>query len=94
MPSSKGYKRNYKREAATTKKRGEQGTGSEAGSAKRHRARRKMLKKGKVKKGQDVHHKTPIKKGGKNTSGNLSATSPSKNRSFPRNKKAGLRRNS
>lgn len=92
MPSSKGYKRDYKREAATAKKRGEQGTGSDSGSAQRHRARRKLLKKGKVKAGQDVHHKKPIKKGGKNTDGNLAAASPSKNRSFPRNKNAGLRR--
>ena len=92
MPSSPSYKRDYKQEAKTAKKRNEQGTGSEAGSAKRHRARRKMLKKGKVKKGQDVHHKTPIKAGGSNSTSNLATTSPSKNRSFPRNHKAGLRR--
>ena len=92
MPSSKNYKRDYKQEAKTAKRRGEQGTGSEAGSAKRHRARRKLLKEGKVKRGQDVHHKKPIKAGGTNASSNLAATSPSKNRSFPRNHKAGLRR--
>ena len=92
MPSSPGYKRNYKQEAKTAKRRGEQGTGSNSGSAVRHRARRKMLKKKKVKEGQDVHHKKPISKGGSNSSSNLAATSPSKNRSFPRTKKAGLRR--
>jgi hypothetical protein len=92
MPSSPNYKRDYKQEAKTAKKRGEQGTGSDAGSAQRHRARRKMLKEGKVKKGQDVHHKTPIKAGGTNSPKNLAATSPASNRSFPRNRKAGLRR--
>ena len=91
MPSSPNYKRDYKREAQTAKDRGEQGTGSESGSAKRHRARRLMLKKKKVKKGQDVAHKKPIKKGGSNNVSNLRAESPSTNRSFPRTKKAGLR---
>lgn len=91
MPSSPNYKRNYAQEAATAKKRGEQGTGSNSGSAKRHRARRKMLKAGKVKPGQDVDHKKPIKQGGSNHAGNLRASSPSSNRSFPRNKNAGLR---
>lgn len=92
MPSGKNYVRDYKQEASTAKRRGEQGTGSDAGSAVRHRARRKLLKKGKVKKGQDVHHKKPIKKGGTNSASNLEATTPSSNRSFPRNRRAGLRR--
>jgi len=84
MPSPKGYVRDYKQEAKTAKRRGEQGTGSNSGSARRHRARRKMLKKKKVKKGQDVDHINPIRKGGSNAMSNLRATSPSKNRSFPR----------
>jgi 5-methylcytosine-specific restriction endonuclease McrA len=84
MPSPKGYKRDYKQEAKTAKRRGEQGTGSSSGSAKRHRARRKMLKAGKVKKGQDVNHKRPIRSGGSNAPSNLEATSKKKNRSFPR----------
>jgi len=91
MPSSPNYKRNYKQEAGTAKKRKEQGTGRDSGSATRHRARRKMLKKGKVKPGQDVAHKKPISKGGTNAVSNLRAESPSKNRSFPRNRKGGLR---
>lgn len=92
MPSSKNYKRDYKREAQTAKQRGEQGTGSSSGSAKRHKARRKMLKAGKVKPGQDVDHKKPIKNGGSNDMRNLRAASPSSNRSFPRTRRGGLRR--
>ncbi len=91
MPSSKNYKRDYKREAETAKARGEQGTGSNSGSAKRHRARRRMLREGRVRPGQDVDHKTPISKGGGNSRGNLRATSPSKNRSFPRTKSGSIR---
>lgn len=84
MPPPEGYKRDYKQEARTAKRRGEQGTGSSSGSAQRHRARRKMLKKGKVKPGQDVHHKRPVRSGGTNAASNLEATSQSKNRPFPR----------
>lgn len=93
MPSSKGYVRDFKQEAKTAKRRGEQGTGSSSGSATRHRARRKLLKKKKVHPGQDVDHKRPLKAGGSNANSNLRATSKSANRSFPRNKRAGLRRN-
>lgn len=91
MPSSPNYKRDYKQEAKTAKARGEVGTGSNSGSAKRHRARRLMLKKGLVKPGQDVNHKKPIAKGGGNHVGNLEAQSPSKNRSFKRTKNAGMK---
>lgn len=91
MPSSKNYVRDYSQEAKTAKQRGEQGVGSKSGSAKRHRARRKMLKAGKVKSGQDVDHKKPIRKGGSNAVSNLRATSPSKNRSFSRKNPTSLR---
>lgn len=91
MPSSPNYKRDYKQEARTAKRRGEQGTGSDSGSAQRHRARRKMLKEGKVKPGQDVAHVKPISKGGSNAAANLRAESPSKNRSFKRTRTGGLR---
>lgn len=84
MPSSPGYKRDYKQEAKTAKRRGEQGVGSSSGSAKRHRARRKMLKLGKTRPGQDVDHKIPIRHGGSNDVGNLRSLPPSKNRSFRR----------
>lgn len=86
MPSTSDYVRDYKQEAKTAKARGEQGVGPESGSAKRHRLRRKALKLGMVKPGQDLDHKRPLSKGGANTIKNARATSPSENRSFKRNK--------
>ena len=91
MPSGKNYKRDLKREYETAKRRGENGTGSNSSDAKRKRARRKMLKAGKVKPGQDVHHKKPISRGGSNDMKNLAAINPSKNRSFRRNSKGGIK---
>ena len=85
MPSGKNYVRDYDQEYKTAKRRGEKGTGSNSGNAKRQRARRKMLKLGAVKPGQDVNHKRPLSKGGSNDRKNLEASSPSKNRSFKRN---------
>ena len=84
MPSSPGYKRDYKQEYRTAKRRGENGTGSNSGDAKRKRARRKMEAAGRVRKGQDVDHKKPISKGGGNSMSNLRATSVKQNRSFAR----------
>ena len=85
--------RNYDREYELQKKRGESGTGSDSGNAKRHRLRRKALKAGMVKKGQDLDHKIPISKGGSNTLKNARATSPSANRSFPRNSDGSMKSN-
>lgn len=51
-----------------------------------------MEKSGKVKKGQDVDHKTPLSKGGSNTMKNARAVSPSTNRSFPRNSDGSIKR--
>lgn len=81
MPSPKGYVRDYKQEAKTATRRGE-----DEDDATRHRARYKMTKAGKVKTndGQDVDHITPIRKGGGNATSNLRVTSKSKNRSFKR----------
>lgn len=93
MPSAPGYKRDLKREYETQKQRGENGTGPDSDSAKRHRARRKMLKLGLVKPGQDVDHKRPLSKGGSNATANLRAEAPGKNRSFPRNKHGGMVKN-
>ena len=58
--------------------------------AKRNAARSAMEKAGKVKKGdgKDVAHKKPLSKGGSNEKSNLKVTSRSKNRSFPRTKRA------
>lgn len=85
MPSSKNYVRDLKQEYKTQKARGENGTGHNSRDAKRKRLRRKALKLGMVKKGQDLDHKKPLSKGGSNTLTNARATSPSKNRSFARN---------
>lgn len=84
MPSSPGYKRNYKQEAKyhaspeQKKKR-----------ASRNTARAKLMKAGKVKKGdgKDVDHRNGNPKDNKKS--NLAVKSKSANRSFPRNKKAG-----
>lgn len=93
MPSSKDYERDYAQEYATAKARGEVGTGHSSGSATRHRLRRKALKMGMVKPGQDVDHKKPLSKGGSNTIKNARATTPHANRSFPRNKDGSMKSN-
>lgn len=93
MPSSPGYVRDYKQEYKTAKARGEVGTGSNSGSAKRHRLRRIMLKRGLVKKGQDVDHKVALSKGGSNSVKNARAVSPSANRGFPRNRDGSMKSN-
>lgn len=85
MPSSPGYKRDYKQEYNSYQ-------GSEKQKkerAKRNAARKKMMKAGKAKlgDGMDVAHKNNNTKD--NSSKNLAVQSKSKNRSFPRNKKAG-----
>lgn len=54
--------------------------------AARNRARYKLMKEGKVRKGdgKDVDHKKPLTKGGSNKRSNLRAVPSSKNRSFKR----------
>jgi hypothetical protein len=52
-----------------------------ANRVKRVLARRKMEKAGKVKSGEDVNHKTPLRSGGSNSMSNLEAQDKSKNRS-------------
>jgi hypothetical protein len=85
MPSSPGYKRDYKQEYANydgkpsvKKKR-----------AKRNAARREMMRQGKVRKGdgKDVDHKNGNAMD--NSKSNLRVRPASKNRSYPRNKNAG-----
>ena len=93
MPSSPGYKRNYKQEAKTAKARGEQGTGHDSGSAVRHRARRKAIKLGMIKPGskKDIDHKKPLVKGGAETDAkNLRPRTEHQNRSFKRTAGAGM----
>lgn len=55
--------------------------------AKRNAARNKLMKLGRVHKGdgKDVDHARPLSKGGSNSSGNLRIKSASANRSFSRN---------
>lgn len=84
MPSSPGYQRDYSREYATSKDRGEQGTGPESDGAKRMKLRRAALKRGMVHKGQDLDHRIPLSKGGANKLSNGRAETPHQNRSFPR----------
>lgn len=75
MPSSPGYKRDYKQEAKTAKARGEH-----EGRMERQRARRAYDAKGIDRTGKDVSHNKMIKNGGGNVEG-YKLESPSKNRS-------------
>ncbi len=85
MPSSPGYKRDYKQEYKNYHASPEQ----KQKRASRNAARAEMEKKGKVSKGdgKDVDHKNGNAKN--NSKGNLRVQSKSANRSFPRNKNAG-----
>lgn len=84
MPSSPGYKRDYKQEYKTARGRGEVDGGPNGDNAKRKKARRILEKKGRVKKGdgKDVDHKNRNPKD--NSPSNLRAVSKSTNRSFSR----------
>lgn len=84
MPSSPNYKRNYKQEYKTARKRGEVASGSNGDNAMRKKARRMLEKEGKVKKhdGKDVDHKNRNPKD--NRRKNLAVKSKSANRSFSR----------
>lgn len=59
----------------------------------RNKARAKMIKAGKAKKGdgKDVDHITPLSKGGLSQMYNLRTVSASSNRSFSRNKDSSLK---
>lgn len=94
MPSSPGYKRDYKQETKTAKARGETG-GPDSDNAKRLKLRRQMIKEGKVRRndGKDVDHKVPLSKGGSNSTSNARVRSPGTNRSFPRNADGSMKRN-
>ena len=85
MPSSKNYKRDYRREYLVSHSSPEE----KKKRASRNAARSKMEKAGKVRKGdgKDVDHRNSNPKD--NSKGNLRVQSKSANRSFPRTKKAG-----
>ena len=76
-----GYTRNYQREYAIEPK------SRRKKRVNRNAARRKMMKLGKVKKGdgKDVHH---VGGNALNKKSKLKVVSASKNRSYPRNKDA------
>jgi hypothetical protein len=93
MPSSPGYKRDYAQEYKTSKARGEQDAGHDGEAAKRKRFRRAALKRGLVKKGQDLDHRIPLSKKGANTMANARAEAPGVNRSFPRNSDGSMKAN-
>lgn len=84
MPSPEGYKRDYKQEYKTAKRRGEVASGPNGDNAKRKAARRMLEKEGKVRKGdgKEVDHKNRNPKD--NSRSNLRVQSKSENRSFSR----------
>lgn len=71
------YKKEYLNETPERKK----------DRAQRNAARRKLMREGKVHKGdgKDVDHATPLSKGGSNGSSNLRVKKASANRSYARN---------
>jgi len=87
MPSSPGYKRDYKQENKY-KRTPEQ----IHARVLRNKARRHMLAKGKVHigDGKEVDHKVPLSKGGSGGEDNLRVVSASSNDSFKRNTKGAL----
>ena len=78
MPSSKGYKRNYKQEYA---QKGQSGTNGKKDRAARNRARDIAKKKGKNVKGKDLCHKKSLKTGGSRSVKNTKVCKRSANRS-------------
>jgi hypothetical protein len=84
MPSSPGYKRDYKQEAKY-----ESSPSQKEKRAARGRARYSLMKKGKVKLGDglDVDHKDG--NANNNSPSNWKVTTKSENRSYSRNKSAG-----
>lgn len=77
--------RNWKQEYKTQVKRGEHESRME-----RQRARRKLDKEGVDRSGKDVAHVKALSKGGSNSDG-VTLQSPSKNRSFKRNKDGSMK---
>ena len=91
MPSSPNYKRDYVQEDRTAKARGEEGVGHDSGNAERGRLRRQALKRGMVKKGEDLAHKVALSGKGPNTLANARAETPHDNRSYARNPDGSLK---
>lgn len=90
MPSSENYKRDYAQEKKTSDARGEKPL-----RAARNRARRVMLNKGMVSKGdgKDVDHKKPLSKGGGMVDPkNLRVKTAHANRSFDRTSSGAMKK--
>lgn len=85
MPSSAGYKRDYRQEYKTQVARDEHPDRME-----RQKARRKMDAKGVNRAGKDIAHVKALSKGGSNGDG-VRLQAPSKNRSFPRTKTGSMK---
>jgi len=84
VPSSKNYKRDYKKEQETASSRGE-----DKDRAMRNRARRHAIAAGKAKKGdgKDIDHKVPLRNGGSTADSNTRVRSRSSNRADNGHKK-------
>lgn len=84
-----GGKRDYAKENRLSKSKPE----AIAKRVKNNAARREAIRKGlaKVGDGKDVDHKTPLSKGGSNSSSNLRIVPASQNRSFSRNKDSSVK---
>lgn len=82
MPYKNPEDRNYKREYETYHAKPEQ----KKNRAKRNAARAKLMKEGRVRKGdgKDVDHKVPLSKGGSAAASNLRVKSVSANRAYKR----------
>lgn len=91
MPSSKGYKRNYKQELATEKRNHPERAKLRA---ERNRARYQEMKMGKVHPhdNKDVDHIKPLSQGGSNRPANLRVRSPHSNRSYRRTSAGAIRK--
>jgi hypothetical protein len=85
MPSSPGYKRDYKQEYKT-----QEGRGEHPARMERQKARRRLDAKGVNRAGKDVSHVKALSKGGSNRDG-IRLEPPSKNRSFPRTKSGAMK---
>lgn len=73
MTKARNYKAEYKRDLETGK------SGPDSSQHERQRARRMYDAAGIDRKGLDIDHKKPIRKGGKSVKGNLRLRDPSKN---------------
>lgn len=80
MPSSPGYHRDYHHEYVI------ESAQRRRFRAERNQARRKLMKEGRVHKGdnKDVDHKKALSKGGSNAESNLRTRSSHANRSYHR----------